>query len=340
MVKEIRKYLLVCILIALAIHILNFLATGFEISFLWQWKQLLVNYTYACIIGIANIWFFKFLNKKGSWEKQPKKMLMYGVTGSVLVSTLSFFIARLVHKLIFENYSFSEFMEMEHVGNYIFSMLIAFIVTLLFHLFYFFKALQEAKVKEQKIISYENSAKLSALKNQLDPHFLFNSLNVLTSLIEENPEKAQDFTTGLSKIYRYVLEQKEQELVSLASEINFAYNYINLLKMRFEDSVQFQVEVESQQAYYLIPLSLQLLLENAVKHNVISENLPLRIAIYTSAEMLVVENTYQPKKQLDNRIGVGLKNIKDRYKLATDKAVQIEQEGSVFKVQLPLLIKK
>lgn len=216
-------------------------------------------------------------------------------------------------------------------------MLVAFVITLIFHLFYFYKALQESKFREQQIISTEKTAQLKALKDQLDPHFLFNSLNVLTSLIEENSDKAQDFTTGLSKIYRYVLDQKEKEKVALVEEIKFAKTYINLLKMRFEDSISVRFQTTTNAAYYLVPLSLQLVLENAVKHNKISSTQILHLRIYIADEMLVVENSYQPKKQLSNRKGVGLQNIHNRYQLFTNRKVKVEQDEHLFRVYLPLL---
>ncbi|GGE31013.1 sensor histidine kinase [Psychroflexus planctonicus] len=337
MKRKLIIYLIITVGIALLIHFINFMAMGFDQEFLWQWKQILINYSYAVIIGVANIIYFYFLNTKNSWEKHPKQMIFMGVIGSVVISTLSFFLARVFHIVVIEGYSFANFLRIEHIQNYIFSMLIAFLITLIFHLFYFYKALQESKIREQQVISSEKSARLKALKDQLDPHFLFNSLNVLTSLIEESPEKAQDFTTGLSKIYRYVLDQKEKEKIALVEEINFAETYVNLLKMRFEDSISVDFKTATNTAYYLVPLSLQLVLENAVKHNKISATQILHLRIYIADEMLVVENSYQPKKQLSKRKGVGLKNIESRYQLFTNRKVKVEQKGSTFQVHLPLL---
>src|SRR5690606_27500451 len=132
---------------------------------------------------------------------------------------------------------------------------------------------QQNKVKEQKVIAGTANARFDALKNQLDPHFLFNSLNVLTSLIEENPENAQRFTTALSKVYRYVLEQKNKDLVSVDEELDFARTYMSLLKMRFEDSIVFTIpDKASDPESKVVPLSLQLLLENAVKHNMVTSS--------------------------------------------------------------------
>lgn len=144
-------------------------------------------------------------------------------------------------------------------------------VTSVFLAIYYYRFKQESKVKEQKIIAGTASAKFDALKNQLDPHFLFNSLNVLTSLIEENPDAATKFTTSLSKVYRYVLEQKNKDLVSVEEELEFARLYMTLIKMRFEDSIVFMLpdKLINPEAK-VVPLSLQLLLENAVKHNIVT----------------------------------------------------------------------
>lgn len=337
MKKRLLSYLFFSIAIALVIHLINFLMNGFKLTYLLQWEPILVNYVYTAIIGLANILFFGVLSRFFTWQQNPKKMLFLGIIGSVLVSTFSFFIARLLHKMGIDGYTWQQFIDIEHIGNYVFSMLIAFIITLVFHVFYFYKALQESSLREQKIISNENSARLKALQDQLDPHFLFNSLNVLTSLIEENPENAQDFTTGLSKVYRYVLDQKEKDRVPLNEELQFAKSYINLLKMRFEDSIYFHIDASTKSDDYLVPLSLQLVLENAIKHNVISSSKPLSISIYVANDMLVVENSFQPKKQLTQRKGVGLQNIKERYQPFTDKKIKIIQTEKQFKIYLPLL---
>lgn len=200
---------------------------------------------------------------------------------------------------------------------------------------------QENKIKVQKIIAGTANAKFESLKNQIDPHFLFNSLNVLSSLIEENPENAQRFTTSLSKIYRYVLEQKDKELVSVAEELAFAKTYMDLLKMRFENSLSYELLAENIDAEAkVVPLSLQLLLENAVKHNIISEQKPLCIKVYLEDDFLRIENNYQKKDVLQDRQGVGLDNIINRYGIITNRKIKIEQTESLFIVKIPILTKQ
>ena len=191
-----------------------------------------------------------------------------------------------------------------------------------------------------QIVAKTESAKYKSLKSQLDPHFLFNSLNVLTSLIAENPAKAENFTTKLSKIYRYILEQKNKDIIPLEEELQFAKIYMELLEMRFEDAIQFALpEKISNPELKIVPLSLQLLLENAVKHNVVSSKSPLQLKIYEEAGYLVVRNNYNPKESLGKSTKVGLKNIFDRYRLITNKEVFVIKEKGNFIVKIPLLTK-
>ena len=221
------------------------------------------------------------------------------------------------------------------------SLLITIVVSIFFHAVYFYKEAQKNKVTEQKIIAGTASAQFDALKNQLDPHFLFNSLNVLTSLIDENPDAAQDFTSALSKVYRYVLEQKSKELISVDEELQFAKTYVHLLKMRFEDSIVFTLpEKASNPDAKVVPLALQLLLENAVKHNIVNNKNPLKITIYEQNGHLVVENNLQTKEVLKKSSGVGLTNIQQRYQLVTERKVSITKTETVFKVALPMLTKQ
>lgn len=219
------------------------------------------------------------------------------------------------------------------------------IITLIFlSIFYFLEKRRntfEKEIKKETTKAETATANYETLKNQLDPHFLFNSLNVLTGLIEENPVKAVDFTTSLSKIYRYLLEQKDKEVVPLAEEIKFAKTYINLLKLRFENSIHFHMNlVDFNEDEFIVPLSLQILLENTIKHNITSESKPIKISIYKENNFLVVENTFQPKDSIKDSTGVGLNNIKNRYELISNQRIDIKQTEEQFRVKLPILTQK
>tara|TARA_R100000935_G_C2815622_1_gene157162 strand:+ start:277 stop:1422 length:1146 start_codon:yes stop_codon:yes gene_type:complete len=281
------------------------------------------------------------MNNSINWDGKGIKRIVTGVLGSIGLTILAYFFCRAIHLIYFESlYNFDEFLTNEKIGNYLFPLLFTAIISLSFHLIYFYKALQEKRVVEQKIIAGTASAKFDALKNQLDPHFLFNSLNVLTSLIEENPSAAQKFTTSLSKTYRYVLEQKNKDLVELSEEIMFARTYLNLLKVRFEDGIKCSIPSDFKlEGAKVVPLSLQLLLENAVKHNKVSPTHPLHIEIYEDKNELVIKNNLQKKEILDKGSKVGLINIQQRYALLTERKVQIITSKKYFEVRLPLLTK-
>ena len=297
---------------------------------------------YTLPLTLINFFFFDYLNHKVNWEKYGQKYrISLGFVGSVVITLVVLFLLRVVQKVWFEGVTYADFIAHENLEFYFTSLIVSLIISLAFHAFYFYKMVQEKKVKEQKIIAGTASAKFESLKNQIDPHFLFNSLNVLTSLIEESPENAQKFTTSLSKIYRYVLEQKDKELVSVQEELRFADTYMKLLKMRFENSIFYELPTMlSNPEAKVVPLSLQLLLENTVKHNIVSESKPLHIRIFEDDGYLVVENDYQKKEVLGNRKGVGLQNIVDRYSLVTQRPVYIENTEEIFRIKLPILTQR
>ncbi len=289
----------------------------------------------------ANAILFMKLDEIFSKERFNRKRILIGFIGSFIISVGVIFLLRIFEDVIIEGSSFALFFEKEKFSNYLVTIIITFVVTLAFHAFYLYKAYQETRLKEQKIIAGTANAKFESLKNQIDPHFLFNSLNVLSSLIEENPENAQQFTTSLSKIYRYVLEQKDKELVTVSEELAFAKTYMKLLKMRFENSITFELPTDFENPdAKVVPLSLQLLLENTIKHNVVSENKPLHIKIYLKDNFLVVENNLQKKEVLQDRKGVGLQNIVSRYAILSERKVLIDETKETFAVYLPILTKQ
>ncbi|MBW2961421.1 2TM domain-containing protein [Mesonia sp. JHPTF-M18] len=339
--KHLKILFRISIAVTLILVLIEYVFNGANIAS-FHWKKVLVQFSYSFLITLFNFIYFVWLEKKYDWKTESKKRYVIGVVGSTIVTLFAFLSCRIIHLVIIENsYTLNEFIENESIKNYFFPFLLSLIMSLFLHAFYFYKAMQESKVTEQKLIAGHASAKFDALKNQLDPHFLFNSLNVLTSLIEENPGQAQNFTTSLSKVYRYVLEQKNKELVTVEDELTFAKRYVGLLKMRFENSItyHFPKKISNPEAK-IIPLSLQLLLENAVKHNVVSEENPLHISIFEEDGCLVVKNNLQTKNVMGESSGYGLLNIQQRYGLLTSRKVKIEKSKTTFQVKLPILTKQ
>ncbi len=296
---------------------------------------------YAFVLGYSNMAFFDYMERR-SWKKGDiAKRIVLGIVGSTCITLVGLFFLRAATSVFYYGRDFDVFMQRETWKAYSFGLWITLSIVSVFHIIYFYNRYQKNKIKEQKVIAGTASAKFDALKNQLDPHFLFNSLNVLTSLIEENPENAQKFTTSLSKVYRYVLEQKNKELVTVNEELKFARTYMSLLKMRFEDSIIFEIpDQASNPESKVVPLSLQLLLENAVKHNMVTSSKPLHVKIYEDGNHLVVMNNLQPKQIVKKSSGVGLENIKQRYQLLSNKKVIINQREKDFAVAIPMLTKQ
>jgi len=300
-----------------------------------------IYFLYSAVLGSSNFWVVEKLEQRYSWKEEPKKRAVYGAVGAVLVSMLSIIMLRLVTVLVFEKKSWDYYVQNESIYMYVYSLIITLVVVLVFYVINFYRALTKQTITKHQTIAKTETARFETLKSQLDPHFLFNSLNVLTALIEENPTQAERFTTKLSKVYRYVLEQKDKDLILLLEELEFAAIYMELLKMRFEENLEFDLPKEfSNPEFKIVPLSLQLLLENAVKHNATSTENPLKITITIQNGELVIANNVHEKKSVTKGAGVGLQNIIERYALLTEKQVKINQSINRFEVILPLLTQK
>lgn len=337
------KNIITILIIGVVVYLIgNVLSDGFKYETLNEFIEELMFYElYAFVLGYSNMVFYGFLSRQ-TWK--PGTMvyrIAIGFVGSVIITMIGLFLLRWFTAAIYYNQNLSEFIQNENFKDYQFGLWITLTIVAFFHIIYFYNDYQKNKLKEQKAIAITASAQFESLKNQIDPHFLFNSLNVLSSLIEENPENAQRFTVSLSKIYRYVLEQKDKELVSVSEELEFAKTYMNLLKMRFENSIHFEIpEHFKNEDAKVVPLSLQLLLENTIKHNTVSESKPLHINITVEDNYLVVQNNLQKKEVLKNRNGVGLQNIVNRYGMLTKRHVLVDANKDFFKVKIPILTKQ
>ena len=339
--KNILKTFLLTIIIFFVITILNTIL-GSKVHLNYKlFENFLFVALYTFSLSFSNQFVFQYLDKVFVNNRFSPTRITVGFIASFLVSLLVLFTLRFFEDIYLDKRSFNDFIYNQNPRDYVVAIVITFFVTLSIYAFHFYKAYNENKVKEQKIIAGTASAKFESLKNQIDPHFLFNSLNVLSSLIEENPDNAQKFTTSLSKVYRYVLEQKDKDLVSVTEELSFAKTYMNLLKMRFENSLTYELPLqEINLEAKVVPLSLQLLLENSVKHNIVSVQKPLHIKIYIEDNYLIVENNLQKKEVLGDRKGVGLENIINRYAIISKRKMKIEQTDNHFKVKLPILTKQ
>jgi LytS/YehU family sensor histidine kinase len=222
-------------------------------------------------------------------------------------------------------------------------LLVGFSVNLIFvtlyEVDYVMEQLKETMVEKESLKQQALQHEFDVLKNQVNPHFLFNCFNTLSSLISENKEKAETFLNELSKVYRYLLRNNEDGMSTLENEIKFICSYYGLLKTRHGDSLEMILDIDKRYHPYLIPsLTLQLLVENVVKHNQLAKNQPLVIEIFTTAgNKLVVNNNLQRRTVKAPSNKVGLENIKAKYELLNQKGFQVMEDGRNFTVVLPLI---
>jgi two-component system, LytTR family, sensor kinase len=203
---------------------------------------------------------------------------------------------------------------------------------------YFIERWKEGLVKAERLEKEKSIVQFDNLKNQLNPHFLFNALTSLNSLIREDAGLASKFLQHLSKIYRYVLQHKDQSLVTLQTEISFIKNYVFLAETRFASALKITFTVsESLMDRSIVPVTLQVLLENAFKHNVMDVHKPLHIEIFSEGEYLVIRNNLQKRKTVEGSNKQGLENIKSLYRFLTEKPLIAEESETHFTVKVPLL---
>lgn len=213
---------------------------------------------------------------------------------------------------------------------------------------FFYETVVLARRREDDLLRIEQlerstmQAELEALKLQLDPHFIFNSLNTLSHLIETQPQEALEFNDSLAEVYRYMLQHRTKTLVPLGDELAFLESYYTLLRLRFRDAVRLSVESDVQaDDYAIMPSALQLLLENAVKHNELDEQAPLMVEVRIDADFVSLSNTRRPKRLLKTRAqqpsGTGLANLDERAKLITKQGIAVVESGEKFFVRIPLV---
>jgi hypothetical protein len=274
-----------------------------------------------------------FLSRKISWLHDPVKRFVAGIvvaigyTVLVVVSIAEVF-EYFSSVVLGESYRYTLY------GAVIVTILISFFL----HARQFLIFWRKASFEKEKFEKESIAAKYESLKNQVSPHFLFNSLNALTNLVYEDPHKAVKFIRQLSDVYRYVLDTREKEMVPLADELKFLDSYLFLQRIRYGSKLDVQIDVVVGRIQ-VAPLALQMLIENAIKHNVISEEDPLKIRLYSENGFIVIENNLQKKNQIDDSgsAGVGLINIRRRYEFLSNEKVKIREDGKTFAVKLPAI---
>jgi two-component system LytT family sensor kinase len=296
----------------------------------------LITILITTIVWEGNLHIDNFLNKNLPWVQKTKQRLVVQFLVTMIYTAIVIYcLSGVYNQFICEN-------SIEHQKMIFPSLIIGMIVSLFILLIevssHFFIGWKSSLLEVEKYKTANAQAQLENLKEQINPHFLFNNLSVLSSLVTKNQEKALDFIQQLSKVYRYVLDSKQHELISLQDELRFLDSYIYLLTIRFDASLHIEMFDSSQQpSKFLPPMCLQMLVENAIKHNEVSSSLPLHIRITSTGQSITVWNNNQARLQKEISAKTGLQNIKERYAYFTDRPVIILHDENSFSVTLPLL---
>lgn len=277
------------------------------------------------------------LDVKMSWARTPLRRLTFGIFCHLIYTFLATF---LINYAVYLIYGWNEnILTLQGLMNYSFpAIVITIVIASVLTAREFFLAWRQLAIEKEKMEKEVINSKYEVLKSQVNPHFLFNSLNVLTSLVYKDADLSASFIKKLADVYRYVLDVKDRQVVDLKEELAFIESYAFLLKMRHSTGLNIDIHTDQLNGEQVAPLSLQMLVENAVKHNRISHDEPLNIVIDRAGDFIQVKNNLQRKQNIREKTPeVGLQNIIARYQFLSDKEIQVEDDGSFFKVKLPLL---
>ncbi len=304
--------------LASAAHMLSILVATLTSYVIWEGSKL---------IQALVLFFFP-------WEKSIIQHLVYEIACIFVFSSLMLIIGILTYGYLVSAVNIT-------LGVVLQNIFVSFLLALLFIAFnegaFLFAKWKQSLLEQERLRQENLVARVESLKKQLDPHFLFNSLSVLSGVVYKDPLLADQFITKLSQVYRYVLEHNDENQVPFSKEIAMVKAYCFLLNVRFYNQVILDVQ-PCETSFYVLPMSIQLLVENAVKHNRISQNHPLLLRIYSAENILWVENSLNLKEVKEVSTGIGLKNLEARYKYITGKPIIIENNKEVFRVGLPQIL--
>lgn len=301
-----------------------------------DWKSS-IFFTVGCatLCGIAGIGLFEFsLRNFDKWKKSPLKLIFLSLLYS---SVVSFSCTVLMLKSMVWFWGWEEQSTSTYIISGQYAIIISGFITMLVIGIKFLRQLQKTSREKEAIEHEMELSKYEVLKNQVNPHFLFNSLNTLSSLIPENPDTAVDFVQQMSKVFRYSLQHADENTISLNTELDISNAYLYLNKQRFNDKLIINNSVSKELNKKIVTQSLLMVLENAIKHNEISAEHPLQITISNDDYYLIVSNSNQPKKVIESSTGIGQENLVNRYKLVSALPVLISQNNELYTVKLPLL---
>lgn len=334
----------------LMINGLHFLIKNYDSSFdgIWDYSRRGVYFHVFFVVVGAFFW------RLGLWLANKIKSLAFAklnrwmrtILGAVLFAAYGVVVAISFGRIYYELFyrlTKQELMWKDYkIFDPDFSLIILifyFFIAAVINLVYYFRNWKEAELTAERLKKENIQSKFEVLKNQIDPHFFFNSLSVLTSLVYKDPNLSAEYITQLSKMYRYILEGKNQSLASVGDELKFLKSYIFLINVRYNENIRFEVELKHdlKNSVYLPKNSLQMLVENAIKHNRFDDENPLVVNVYAEEDCITVKNNKSKRDLIESSSKIGLENIKKRYELIGNHELQVVETDETFTVKLPKL---
>lgn len=297
----------------------------------------LKNSLATAVFWLGNGYLSDVLDRWFSWTEAPLKRLFISIAGTVIYTSLAFVFVFWLWTFDDFGWDLGEVLRHLRARHFIPTLIITFCVSLFLHGRSFLLNWKQTLIEAERLKKEQISARYEALKSQVNPHFLFNSLNVLSSLVHRDADLAEKFIRQLSDVYRYILDSREKETVPVSEELETLRAYLFLMDIRFGAALQVRISIPDNVRGQIAPLTLQMLVENALKHNEISKSNPLYIDIFTEEDAwVVVRNNLAPKNILPDSTGIGLANIQAQYQMLSDKTVLITDHDGFFTVKVPV----
>jgi sensor histidine kinase YesM len=343
--KKVYKFILILLRDLLILILIGNIINVFTIDReLWSLKTILRNCLFSVVIGYpawkGMVWITMLLERRIPWLKSPIKRLIYQFLALSVFFALLIFVGFFLWAKLTLGLNFSMILE-EALPSLKAAFTFLFLSLLVGNTILFFKNWKTATIQQEELKRAHLALQYQSLKDQVRPHFLFNSLSSLATLINTDSKKATLFVHKLSDVYRYVLEQRENELVPLKDDLKFMEDYVFLQKIRFGDKLQVENKLDLDLNRLLIPLSLQMLVENAIKHNEISQDHPLVIEISSTGKgHVIIKNKIQRREVNEISLGTGLENLRKQISYFSNDPLLVLEEAEAFIVRMPTLIAK
>jgi len=301
----------------------------FLTGFIWSYSICMTQWAGPMIIGY-------YLEKKLKWIDYPVARTFIEIISILIWSVVAFVSVQMLMMYLVNSMKPAD--SWVYIRNsIIYTFLISLFISLVFTAIGFFKAWRKSVLREAELKSEMLAYKYESLRNQINPHFLFNSFNVLSDLVYDNQEQAVQFIRQMSELFRYVIESRDKELVTIEQELDLLKAYTFMLKSRFGSKLVLNVNLQSAAGSYMVPMTLQMLVENAVKHNEVSAEFPLIIDLRVSGDFIEVENALRPKTSGGGSTRTGLRNIVQQYSFFTNIPVEVLPSQTAFLVRIPVI---